>query len=240
MNKMTCREFDEVVHGYVRMELLDVHLREAALEHTARCRMCAERMVEAIALADATEARAEQVGHQQAPPRVEDVLLSAFRARHRRAAWRRTFEWAAMGAAAAVFLIFLWTLGVRPKGPSQPAQKIDRSSNPATPLDAKGPASAPENDVAQGAKETAPYRLADASANGSSAGPTYAATDFVPVPFTGSIAPDDPGMVVRVQLTRASLAQLGYPVAVTPDDDLISADVLVGEDGWPRGVKLVQ
>jgi hypothetical protein len=202
--------------------------------------MCAERLVEAIALADATEARAEQVGHQQAPPRVEDALLTAFRTRHRRAAWRRTFEWAAMGTAAAVFLIFVWTLGVRSTGPSQPTQKNDRSANPAVPLNARGAASAPENDVAQGTEETAPYRRADASANESAAGPTYVATDFVPVPFTGSIAPDDPGMVVRVQLTRASLAQLGYPVAVTPDDDLISADVLVGEDGWPRGVKLVQ
>jgi len=60
------------------------------------------------------------------------------------------------------------------------------------------------------------------------------------VPFSGSIAAEDSGMVVRVQLTRASLAQLGYPVADAPDDDLISADVLVDEDGWPRGVKLVQ
>jgi hypothetical protein len=68
----------------------------------------------------------------------------------------------------------------------------------------------------------------------------YSASDFVPVPFTGGIASDDQGMVVRVQLTRASLAQLGYPVAETPDEDLILADVLVGEDGWPRGVKLIQ
>jgi hypothetical protein len=69
---------------------------------------------------------------------------------------------------------------------------------------------------------------------------TYVASDFVPVPFTGAITADDPGMIVRVQLTRASLAQLGYPVAETPDEDLILADVLVGEDGWPRGVKLIQ
>ena len=69
---------------------------------------------------------------------------------------------------------------------------------------------------------------------------SYVASDFVPVPFTGAITADDPGMIVRVQLTRASLAQLGYPVAETPDEDLILADVLVGEDGWPRGVKLIQ
>jgi hypothetical protein len=69
---------------------------------------------------------------------------------------------------------------------------------------------------------------------------TFVASDFVPVPFTSGIEPDDPGMVVRVQLTRASLSELGYPIAETPDEDLILADVLVGEDGWPRAVKLVQ
>ena len=71
-------------------------------------------------------------------------------------------------------------------------------------------------------------------------GENFAAKDFVPLPFTDEIGPEDLGMVVRVQLTRASLAELGYPLTETPDDDLISADVLVGEDGWPRAVRLVQ
>jgi len=68
----------------------------------------------------------------------------------------------------------------------------------------------------------------------------FVASDFVPVPFTAGIAADDPGMVVRVQLTRASLTELGYPIAQTPDNDLILADVLVDQDGWPRAVKLIQ
>ena len=69
---------------------------------------------------------------------------------------------------------------------------------------------------------------------------TYTLSDFVPVPFTEGFSPEDPGMVVRVQLTRASLAELGYPVADTPDQDSVRADVLVDQDGWPHGVKLVQ
>jgi len=65
MKEMTCREFDEIVHEYVRMELLDVRLREAALEHTSRCGNCAKRMAEAIAYADATDAFSEQARDQQ-------------------------------------------------------------------------------------------------------------------------------------------------------------------------------
>ena len=235
MSEMTCREFDEIVHGYVRMELLDVRLREAALEHTAVCSLCAGRLSEAIALAEATEAASRRAQHLQAPAQVEAAVLAGFRANHQRNSWRRAFEWSSIGAAAAVLLLVLWTIGIRSTGPSQPAPKKDVSSQSNGLLDAKGSDTAPASDGVQ-----APDKDDADSGVDASTVETYAASDFVPVPFTGAIAPDDPGMVVRVELTRASLAQLGYPVAEAPDDDLIQADVLVGEDGWPRGVKLVQ
>ena len=231
MKEMTCREFDEAVHGFVRMELLDVNMREAALEHTGHCGACAERMADAMALAEASESAGRQAREEQTPPAVEAALLAAFRNHHRRACWRRTLEWASVGAAAAVLLVFLWTVSGRSRGPSSPTPRKDITSQSGQPLDAKAPSgSKPDEGMTQGGAE-----LSSASASESTA-----ASDFVPVPFSGAINADDPGMIVRVQLTRASLAQLGYPVAETPDEDLIRADVLVGEDGWPRGVKLIQ
>lgn len=232
MREMTCREFDEVIHGIVRMELLDVSVREAALEHTAYCGSCAARMASAIALAEASEIVGKSVRDQETPAGVQKALLAAYRNHHRRAAWRRSVEWASVGAAAAVLLVFLWTVGGRSKGQPSSTPRKDISQHSIEPLDAKGPAA--ETQPRTVPAETSPD-VAIASAR-----ETYVASDFLPVPFTGAINADDPGMVVRVQLTRASLAQLGYPVAETPDEDLIRADVLVGEDGWPRGIKLVQ
>ena len=235
MNGMTCREFDEVVHGFVRMELLDVTLREAVVEHAAHCNNCAERMGEAGVLAEVTEAAAGSVRNQQAPPNVEAALLSAFRNQRRRGhtTLLRTLEWAAAGAAAAMLAAMLWTSSVPSKGQPQPAPRKDVSSQSKAPLDATGPG--PSSSLPE---ETAQGSELEASNTGTTV--TYSVTDFVPVPFTEGIGPEDPGMVVRVQLTRASLTELGYPVADTPDDDLISADVLVGEDGWPRAVRVVQ
>jgi hypothetical protein len=231
MKEMTCREFDEVVHGFVRMELLDVKVREAAVEHAAHCELCSQRMTDATALAEASEILGQSARGEQTPPRVEAALLAGYRSHHRRASWRRTVEWASVGAAAAVLLLFLWTVSGRSRGQSSPAPRKDVSSQSGMPLEAKRPATSKQDAVA-----SAPdAEVADASVN-----ETYLASDFVPVPFTGAITSDDPGMIVRVQLTRSSLAQLGYPVAETPDEDLILADVLVGEDGWPRGVKLIQ
>ncbi|HEX4643296.1 MAG TPA: hypothetical protein VH161_07505 [Candidatus Acidoferrales bacterium] len=231
MTAMTCGEFDEIVHAFVRMELLDVAVREAALEHAAHCEPCAERMSDAVVLSETSETMGRALHGEQAPAHVEAAVLAAFRNQQRRASWRRTLEWASAGAVAAVLLIFLWIANGRSRTQLQPAPRNDVSSQPRMPLDASAPGAA---------KPDAATLVADAAMPRPAVSEAYAASDFVLVPYNGTIAADDPGMIVRVQLTRSSLAQLGYPVAETPDEDLILADVLVGEDGWPRGVKVVQ
>jgi hypothetical protein len=233
MNGMTCREFDEVVHGFVRMELLDMSVREAVIEHAAHCDNCAQRMGEAGVLADVTLAAAASLRELQLPQNLEPALLAVFRNQR----WRRhvtlwrAFEWAAAGAAVAILAVVLWMASNRSTVQPTPAPKKDVSSQSKRPLDAQGSASPQPN-------ETDPQTEQETTT--ANAGETYVMSDFVPVPFTEGINADDPGMVVRVQLTRASLAELGYPVAEVPDEDLIRADVLVGEDGWPRGVRLVR
>ncbi|HEX3376783.1 MAG TPA: hypothetical protein VHS29_07975, partial [Candidatus Acidoferrales bacterium] len=231
MKEMTCNDFEEVVHGFVHMELLDVTVREIALEHAAHCAECSERMADATVLAEASQAMGENVRGEQAPPSIEAALVAAFRSHHRRVSWQRALEWASVGAAAAVLLLFLWLGNGKQKAKSTPATRKAISSESVLPAQAE--ATAPLKVDSKTVAATA-----SSAADASSTNEPYVASDFVPVPYTGAIVADDPGMVVRVQLTRASLAQLGYPVAETPDEDLILADVLVGEDGWPRGVKL--
>jgi len=233
MKEMSCREFDEFVHGFVRMELLDVNVREAALEHAAHCELCSERLEDAGALAEASEMLGQSARAEQMPPHMEASLLAAFRSHHRRASWRRSLEWASLGAAAAVLLIFLWSTHMRSRVQSPVAPMKDVSSQSQLPAEAKATEPTKQDGLT-------PVALVASSVADAPASASYAASDFVPVPYTGAITSDDPGMIVRVQLSRASLAQLGYPVAETPDEDLILADVLVGEDGWPRGVKLIQ
>jgi hypothetical protein len=233
MNGMTCREFDEVVHGFVRMELLDVSLREAVIEHAAHCDNCAQRMGEAAVLAEVTEAASGSIHDLQAPSNVEATLLSAFRNQRwgRDTVVRRTFAWAAAGAAVATLAAALWISSTRSEVQPSPAPRKDVSSQSNEPLDATAPASSQPDETAPGTE----LEVSNAAATG-----TYSLADFVPVPFADRIGPEDPGMVVRVQLTRASLAELGYPVDEVYSSDWVRADVLVGQDGWPRGVRLVQ
>jgi hypothetical protein len=231
VREITCREFDTLVHGLVRVELLDVSAREEAIEHAARCSQCADRLTEAGILAETTAAAGQADREQQTPPAVEALLLAAFRSQRRRVVMWRTIQWASTGAVAAMLALVLWNFSAPPKGLTSPAPKKDVSTQSKEPLDAKAVDASEPSDGAQGAEVV----VADAGNAGA-----YSMADFVPVPYSDEIGPEDSGMVVRVQLTRSSLAELGYPAADTPDEDLIRADVLVGEDGWPRGVKLVQ
>lgn len=230
MSSITCREFGEIVHGFVRMELLDMSLREAAIEHAAHCCNCAERMAEAGVLAEVTEAAAGSARYQQTPPSVETALLAAFRSQRRRTIWWRAFEWASVGAAVATLAAMLWTSSVPSKGQPSTAPRNDVSSSSKGSLDATGPVTSLPGEASRGTEP----EVSNAPTSG-----TFSVSDFVPVPFADRIGPEDPGMVVRVQLTRASLAELGYPVDEVYSSDWIRADVLVGQDGWPRGVRVV-
>jgi hypothetical protein len=178
MKEMACTEFEEVVHGFVHMELLDVTVREAALEHASQCAECSERMTDATVLAEASELMAENVRGEQAPSRIEATLLAAFRSHHRRRSWQRTLEWASLGAAAAVLLLFLWISNGKQKAQSSPVARKDASSQSVQPLQAE--ASAPLKLDDKPAASAAPSSVEDAST-----GEPYVASDFVPVPYTG-------------------------------------------------------
>jgi len=228
---MTCRDFDEIVHRLVRLELLDVRLREEALEHAARCSQCEERMAQARLLAEATELAVSRAPEYGASSRVEAALLTAFRNRRHRATWWRRLEWATATVAAVALAGFFWVAPYRSKELTAPAPGSGVSSQPRGPQDALGLDLSSPGDQ-DSVPETNVVRVAASGA--------YEAGDFVLLPFAGGIEPEDAGMVVRVQLTPASLAELGYPIAEASDEGLVRADVLVGEDGWPRAVRLVQ
>jgi hypothetical protein len=62
--------------------------------------------------------------------------------------------------------------------------------------------------------------------------------DFVDVPFA---LPPVPGEVVRIvhsNLNAEELATMGINLDIDPDSDSVGADVMIGEDGFPRAVRL--
>jgi hypothetical protein len=233
--EMKCREFAGVVHELARREQLDPAVAAIARAHAEACPHCGCRLAEARHLASLVQSASAESRNLAASPRVEQQLLSAFRREHasrrgmnapRRFAWRAAFVYAGAVAAAAL-LSFVLLNRVPDRRPSPVVrQSADATvSSPAshqTVIVHKSPAGSSARIVPVQATET------------------NIASEFVPVPYAGRIAPGDSAVIVRVQVPRTALAELGYPVDESQGSGIVQADLLVGEDGWPHAVRIVR
>ncbi|MGB6874754.1 MAG: hypothetical protein WBD87_01845 [Candidatus Acidiferrales bacterium] len=228
---MNCADFKNIVHELARddaREILGDAVTVMARFHAETCEPCAARLAEARSLAQALKDAAEDSTRLEAPAQLEASLTSAFREYHRgleRSRYRarqsrlRWAEWMALGVAAAVLLaVGAWNF-------SRGHASATKTNSSTVVVDS---ASSNANGVTP---QAAPVEAAAAEDS---------ASDFVPVPYGEGLSPDDSGLVVRVTMTRSALGSLGYPVDEMNGGDMIQADLLVGEDGWPRAVRLVQ
>jgi len=70
---------------------------------------------------------------------------------------------------------------------------------------------------------------------------TEATTRFYPLPYGSGLGLDEGWALVRVQVRRSSLATLGVPFnAGSAAGEMLTADVVVGQDGLARGIRFVQ
>ncbi|MGH9729562.1 MAG: hypothetical protein ACRD4V_13370 [Candidatus Acidiferrales bacterium] len=226
---MTCAEFDSIVHDLARPNVLDKPATVMAKFHAQTCERCAARLAQAQMLAGALGTVADDSANLGAPAHLEPVLVSAFREHHRglertrhrvrRARWQR-LEWSALAAAAAVLLVIgAWNL-------SRPRMNGVETAGGVT-------------DVSRQAQTNSAAESAQSQENAAGTAQSDATADFVPVPYGEAFEPGDSGVIVRVEMPRSALADLGYSVDATRSADLVQADLLVGEDGWPRAVRLV-
>jgi hypothetical protein len=66
------------------------------------------------------------------------------------------------------------------------------------------------------------------------------AAGFFPLPDADALPPVESAMVVRVQLPMASLELIGFPINQDRASERVEAEVLLGQDGLARGVRLVE
>ncbi|HLG96977.1 MAG TPA: hypothetical protein VKX49_11755 [Bryobacteraceae bacterium] len=67
-----------------------------------------------------------------------------------------------------------------------------------------------------------------------------ATASFYPLPDAEALPPLETSMVVRVQMQGSALRLLGYPVDEDLSSEPVQADVLLGQDGLARGLRLIQ
>jgi hypothetical protein len=63
---------------------------------------------------------------------------------------------------------------------------------------------------------------------------------FYPLPQAEALPAMENAMVVRVQLAASSLRMMGFPMDEERADAAVQAELLLGQDGLARGVRLVE
>jgi hypothetical protein len=219
---MTCEEFEAIgLERLGKLTAADAAFAEAAA-HANVCSRCAalqESWQEARAGLQVLRAATRDA---ETPQRVEMRLRQEFRTTHRTSRMRfaAVFSvWALATAAVLVGAVSWWNWRLAQSG--QRAISAGNIVNPGATTPGVGANSA--GNVGDSAEE--PTLIADN------------AGDFTLLP--GSLLQEtDDSAIVRVRMQRGALGALGLPVNEERVSDWIQVDLLVGQDGQPKAVRL--
>ena len=189
-------------------------LPETSVEHAhlAGCAPCRARMERQQELARGLRATAVSLRHLAAPSRTEARLLAAFREHSGAAQPRPRRGWipaAAWGAAIAAMI----AIGVTVVRERQPE-----------------------------ARESAPSRAVelvstDGNAQTGSALDAAVEDGFLMLPGAAQLSPAGDLNLVRVELPRSAMMQVGIEVSPERSAETVEAEVMVGSDGLARAVR---
>ena len=256
---MHCQEFEQIVTGLAEGQLMEVVTRTRAVAHTAECARCSRRWQDEQVLRAGLRALAASTAQAEAPVHLKQALRAAFDQQASNSAPAavvpfpaRAPQWPrwAVAAAAAVLLTagVALTLWLRSTAPAQQPMVAGATASP-TPTVTPGlpdvaPVPPPKSD-----KVIAPRRPASKPGNKTrrvvpqlEPAPTHAndtvAGQFIPLGYARGATQD--GLVVRVEVSRASLIAMGLPLDAARADGIVKADLKVGVNGVPLAIRLLQ
>lgn len=265
---MNCEDFNQIVDDLADDRPFSATIRDAGVSHAALCPNCAARLANARAIGSCLR-EAAGAENAQAPAKIRQNLLVAFAELHgQQAAPARVVDissrrskrsWLAAAAAIAAVILLavvlsLWRNVPVPGKQTQPDFQASAPGTSATPLgDDPQPASSPikkksiDERPGLSAKVTnnnsrKSRRSAPESQSSNQASETVARNtgEFLPLTYLAKGTAMDSGTVVRVELSRSALASLGFAAGGEGAAESVKAEVILGDDGVARAIRLVQ
>jgi len=260
---MTCREFMDAAELLTPSQLLRLPAEEQLLSaHASECGSCREWLESHRALGNAFHALSSETAEQQAGPQVEQVVLQAFRnhdfaqpmavmpQRATSPLWTlsRVFEYGAYAAVAAALIVGVF-LGVRVLRDTQ--SKVTATQATVTaPQSGGSTTSSTESKsgaTAQATADVAEKVAGDASGEtavvavkrsvpveAKTAARTSESAEYVPLMLCDPLICSGDEQVIRMELPATGSASADGSVGQT-----VLADVVIGEDGLVRGMRIV-
>ena len=227
---MTCDEFEAMGLDAERDPSLSEGERIAAAKHVNSCPRCAALENSWQGVRAELHFLAEETATAESPARLEMRLRQQFRTHHHTPKVRRMAVVSAWALAAASVLVAVvsWT-----EWRSSQRHVAGNSSN-SSPATSKSSIANSGNTVAiPGSAQD------DANANLETLVADSELSGFTVLPGVLPTDTDD-AAILRVRMQRGALGALGLPVNEDLASEWIQVDLLVGDDGSPQAVRLLQ
>lgn len=250
MSGMNCQDFEIAILSMAQAQWLEPAVRRQTLAHIVQCPACADKLAEQQAVSAAIRATIKSFREEGASAHVEQSLRAAFRKQSparstRRQKFALSRQWLKPAAfAAATVILFTILAGMIWKWPSisEPRETATKPPLPSTTIpkkteDAAGmvPASGPP--VRQIINERPRTRRI---LQRNAASKDEVTTDFLVLADESELAPLESGQVLRVQLSASTLISMGLPITTEDVSKSVLADLLIGQDGMARAIRLIQ
>ena len=147
-----------------------------------------------------------------------------------------------LAGAVAILLLLAASVFVLLPGPSSTKQVAQPATQPAmqsSPSEVARQAEPRDEPGAIHAVSDQPHRTSHRRQHVESRS-TEVATDFLPLTFVDDSRAQESGHVVRVKVPRSALIAFGVPMNMERAGELITADVVIGNDGLARAIRFVQ
>jgi hypothetical protein len=248
---MNCQEFERTIIDLGRDHLMDAPARARALEHAEICAQCAARLNRERRMAAGLQVLAVEEAAINAPKRVRSALRAAFDEQQAAAASPPVLLWPARrrllwGMAAAAMLLIssitaaLWLREQRAKVDNTQAEVINKPTPPTSPE--KSPDALAKAQRASGIHSSKAVRPSGKQNRRRTPRVKERADDageLFPLTFVARSGPTEFVQTVRIEISRSTLLSMGLPVNIDRGEGPIKADLIIGEDGVPRAVRII-
>lgn len=211
MRRIDCTEF--------RVGLQEMARGGPAIPHVTECAWCQAELAGQRRLQAALDGLAAEAADSGVPQRVEQAVMARLEAVGKRRNWR--FGFGVAGTLAAG-LAFAWWMA-----PGRPETKLQARAYVAPPVEAEAPVR-PEATITRVYRKRRRLRTAAAPE-----------PPFIAIPYTPPIAPFERADVMRVEMPVAALIAAGLPMEMADPGARARADLLVGQDGRARAIRLI-
>lgn len=262
---MNCNDFEKIVNDLACYSLMDAGKKEQALSHANICVRCTARLSDERNLSSSLciAANAET---EHAPVHIKANLLAAFKEQSKASTIiiapvhktrNSSYFWKWGFAAAAVFVIVLLGFAamrllfqqqsqpqqiadVPIKAKENPSQNKDKDKQETSKVSPQTPIKKNKvNNVRRSYAAKSPPRKLNVPSNESPKNEEVT-SDFIALTYIGETSAGNNRMIVRVNVPRATLIAMGLPLNAAQTEGYVKADLVVGDDGVARAIRLVQ